>query len=131
MRPIDRLEESFAGVVNARALIAIIDGQVAIEDVAKKRHLVEMPAGLAARRQRDQRRGDERRAGRVGNVLAENRLAVGDNGGEQRLIQPGGRSRLLPRSRRNEQRRDRDRGRAGHTQTKHAQSPSELLHLPG
>jgi hypothetical protein len=119
MRPIDRLEESFAGTVNARTLIAVVHGQLPAEDVAKERRFVEMPAGLAAGRQGDYQRGDERRAGRVGEVLAKNGLAVGKDGDCRRLILLGRNSRPLPRSRRNDQRRDHDRGRAGYTQTKH------------
>jgi hypothetical protein len=124
VRPIDRLEESFAGVVNARSLIAIVDGQLPADDIAKERYVVEVPAGFAARGQRDQSRGDQRRAGRIGDVLAEDGLVVGKNGGEQRLILPSRCRRFLTQSRRTD-RRDRDYGREDHTQTNHA-NPREI-----
>ena len=44
MRHIDRLDDGVAAPIDARALGAIVDGHLAIEDVAEHRHVVLVPA---------------------------------------------------------------------------------------
>jgi hypothetical protein len=127
---LERFEEAVAGGVEASALAAIVDGDLAVDDVGKERDVMDMPAGLAARRDGDDRRRYIRRAGWIGDGLADDRLIAGKNGGEERLILARLGGAALGGSRHGGQRQSQKRGRTGHTQLEHHGTPDRYREKP-
>jgi hypothetical protein len=122
MRPVDRFEQAVACHVSASALGAVIDGEFAIENVGKQRHLMEVPAGFAARRDGNDRRSHHRRSRRVRDLLTDDGLVAGEDWRQQVLVLSRGcGGRCLCQSRRNTQRESGEKDRTGEAQITHAE----------
>ncbi len=73
--PVDGLHERVPLLIDARALGAVVDRDLAFEDVAEHRHVVPVPAGLLAGLHGDDRGSDFRRPlRRIGDRLPKDRL---------------------------------------------------------
>ncbi len=86
VRPVHRFHERVARLVGARALVAVIDRQLAVEHVAEQRHGVFVPAGLAAGRDGDDDGRHLGRSRRIGDRLVDDRPAGFDQRRDQRLV---------------------------------------------
>jgi len=134
MRPFDRFEQSVAGAIDPRPIGAVVDGEFAVENVGEERDFVEMPAGFAAGRNRNDRCGDVRDALGIGDGLPDNRLVAGKDRRQQGFIlaRRGRRYRggVLGRSRRNRQGETEKSARAGRPQIQHAELHNAMNEAP-
>ena len=128
MRPFERFEEPVAGDIKPRALGAVVDRDLALEDIGEQRDLVDVPAGLTAGRDGNDRGRYMRRLGRgIGDRLSDDRLVSGKDRGQERLILIGGlagSSSPLRIRWNGDQDEAEKRGHANSTQLEHTELPN-------
>ena len=126
MGKLDRFQETLAGGVKSCALEAIVDRELARQNIGEQGHFMKMPSSLAARGDGDDRGGHHRCAGRIGDHLPKNCLVVSQDRRQQVLIFRGGRRhrRRLRQHRLASEGKGQKCRRCDGTQLEHTQTPT-------